>query len=335
MKRWFFLIALLFMIITHACDFDKGEKTKQNVTNKKTTTLYHGFNADSSYNFVKRQVDFGPRVPGSEAHGKCADFLAAKLNEFCDTVITQNFKARVYTNEIFDGINIVGSINPAASNRILVCSHWDSRPYADMDEDVKNHNTPIPGANDGASGVGVILELARQLQMERPNMGVDFLLLDMEDYGPKVDYDNGGESTEHFWGLGAQYWGKNPHVYGYKARFGILLDMVGNASLHVMQEQYSQYYAKNILDKVWTMADTLGYADVFVKETGGIVTDDHVFINELTGIPTVDIIHQNLFSKNGLFFDQWHTLEDDIHHIDPQSLKIVGDVVLNVIRNEK
>ena len=210
-------------------------------------------------------------------------------------------------------------------------SHWDSRPFADQDPDVSKRKMPIDGANDGASGVGVLLELARQFNLQHPEIGVDIVFFDLEDWGPPTDlnlYD------EEYWGLGSQYWAKNPHVYNYDATFGILLDMVGDSNPTFLKEYFSKYYARYYVDLVWDKAKMIGYDNFFINQEGGAINDDHIFVNKYAKIPSIDIIDFDRLSVNGSFFDQWHTTGDNMERIDRQSLKIVGEVLLNVVYYE-
>jgi len=291
------------------------------------------FNADSAYYYTKVQTELGPRVPQTEAHEKCAAWLTNTLKRFTPYVTVQDFKARIYDNRIFDGENIIASFNPDYQKRIFLSSHWDSRPFADHDPDPANHHTPIDGANDGAATVGILLEIARQLSMQQPPIGVDIVLFDLEDYGPPQDSQTSASSDT--WGLGSQYWAKNPHKIGYSANYGILLDMTGAADAIFPKEGYSVYYAPDVVEKVWNTARSLGYGDYFVNETGGYITDDHYFVNKLADIPTIDIIHLDNTSPNGSFYKYWHTVNDKLEFIDPATLKVVGKTLLTVIYNEK
>ncbi len=218
----------------------------------------------------------------------------------------------------------------------MLAAHWDSRPYADHDANSDNHRTPIDGANDGASGVGVLLEIARLLD-ENPideNLGgVDIVLFDLEDYGPATQERN--QYSEDTWALGSQYWAKTPHIPGYQAQFGILLDMVGAADPEFPREYFSQQYASWVLDKVWRKAFDLGYGSYFVNRPGSPISDDHVPMNEIAGIPTINIIHLDPNSTNGTFFDHWHTVNDNLSIIDKETLRIVGEVVASVIYYEQ
>ncbi len=326
------VLALLAAFILPACG-GNGSKTVNTTQKMKTVEVkVPEFNADSAFYFVKKQTDFGPRVPGTEAHAECAAWLVATLKRFTPEVTVQDFKARVYDNRIFEGQNIIASFKPEFQRRIFLSSHWDSRPYADHDPDPSKHNTPIDGANDGASGTGVLLEIARQMSMQLPNVGVDIVLFDLEDYGPPQD-KQAGQNAEN-WGLGSQYWAKNPHTFHYSANYGILLDMVGAADAQFPREGYSVYYASDVVDKVWSIARSLGYGDYFTDKTGGYITDDHYFVNTLADIPTIDIIHMDESSSNGSFYEYWHTVNDNIQHIDPSTLKVVGQTLLTVIYKE-
>ena len=213
----------------------------------------------------------------------------------------------------------------------MLCAHWDSRPYADQDEK-SNHQKPIDGANDGASGVGVLLEIARQIQQQAPQVGIDLIFFDSEDYGTPDFYE--GTYKPDTWCLGSQYWGRIPHVPDYKARFGILLDMVGGKNATFYYEAFSKQTANNAMKKIWKMADHLGYSNYFIKEDGGQITDDHIYVNQYRQIPCVDIIHYDTQTNTG-FNPTWHTLEDNLENIDKATLQAVGQTVMGVIYNEK
>jgi hypothetical protein len=326
-------IIAIFLLMVTSCNNSAppSSKIKENKTTVPQVKV-PDFNADSAYYFVKGQLDFGPRVPMTKAHDDCALWLENSLKRFTPNVIVQDFKARIYDGRIIEGKNIIAAFNPQSKNRVFLCSHWDSRPFADHDPDPSNKNKPIAGANDGASGTGVLLEIARQLSKQNPNIGIDIILFDLEDFGPPEDKQtNQGADT---WGLGSQYWSKNPHIFGYTARYGILLDMVGAPDAKFPMEAFSMYYAPDVVKKVWDVAKGLGYDDYFVYEKGGYITDDHYFINQLAQIPTIDIIHLNPNSANGTFYDHWHTIQDDLSQIDRETLKVVGQTVLTVIYQE-
>ena len=291
------------------------------------------FNADSAYKFVKEQVDFGPRVCNTSAHEKCGDYLVKKIKEYCPNVIIQKGQVQAFNGTMLNFRNIIASYNPGTNNRIFLCSHWDSRPWADHDPDVKKHKTPIDGANDGASGVGVLLEIARQLSLSKPVSGVDILFLDAEDYGPPEDKPRTAETTD-WWALGSQYWAKHPHRENYYAKYGILLDMVGAPHATFMEEGFSMQYAPNVVRNVWGVASRLGYSDYFIYEEGGMITDDHLCINKILEIPTIDLIHLDRNSQTG-FYPYWHTTKDDINSIDKNTLNAVGMTLMELINEEK
>ena len=331
MKNHTALLLIIFLVIMYACGNSK--KPVNNTTEKKQQQIQVPvFNRDSAYAYVEKQVDFGPRVPGTEAHAACEQWLANTMNRFADTVIVQAFKARAYNGEVLRGKNIIASFNEQNKKRVLLSAHWDSRPYADHDPDDANHDKPIDGANDGASGVGVLIETARQFSLQNPAIGVDIIFFDLEDYGPPQDAQSGATET---WGLGSQYWSRNPHKPSYRARYGILLDMVGVADATFLMEGFSMTYAPSRVKKVWDIANTLGYGSYFPQEYGSYITDDHYFINTIANIPTINIIHLENDREGGSFFKHWHTVHDNMESIDRNTLGIVGTVVLNVIYREK
>ncbi len=303
-------------------DTDKQQKIDIKVPN---------FNADRAYDFIAKQVSFGPRVPGTNAHTLCGNWLINKLDSLADTVYVQTFKARIYSGEIKEGKNIIAQFNPSLQKRILLSAHWDSRPYADYDPDPNNHNTPIPGANDGASGVGILLELANLLNENSPSIGIDIAFWDIEDWGePRSVQSSNGE----FWCLGSQYWSRNRLPFNYNANYGILLDMVGASNATFYYEGISNEYAPSILKKVWDIAAKLGYNKYFIPENAAPITDDHLYLNTIANIPTIDIIHQDKNSSTG-FFPYWHTVGDDLDKIDKNTLSAVGSVLAYLIYNEK
>ena len=331
-----FIITIIAALLASCGQNPKQESGTASQNTKKNITIPK-FDADSAYHYVAMQTSFGPRVPETPAHAQCAEWLASKLAEFADTVIVQEFRTRLYNDQGIDGKNIVAVFHPEAKKRIVLCAHWDSRPFADHDPDEAHRHQPIDGANDGASGVGVLIECARQFKAHplNENIGIDIVLFDLEDYGPHQDqameyYD---ENVNH-WALGSQYWAKHPHTYGYKAYYGILLDMVGGSNPNFQKEYYSQGYAAWVSNKVWRKAFDLGYRPYFNNELGTIVSDDHLPLNQIAGIPTIDIIDLQPDSSNECFPEVWHTLNDNLENIDKNTLGMVGDVVINVIYEE-
>jgi len=323
-KLLFFSIPLILVAIS--CN----HPVKNNSNKLKVQIQLPEFNEDTAYYYTKAQVDFGPRVCNTPAHEKCAAFLVARLKPYADIVKTQRFNVKAYDGTILKSQNIIASFKPESQQRIMLCAHWDSRPFSDHDPDPAKRKTPVDGANDGASGVGILMEVARQLSIAKPEIGVDIIFFDAEDYGAP---ENASGNHEDSWCLGSQYWAKNPHVQAYKARFGILLDMVGAEDATFFMEGVSMYYAPDITKKVWDMANQLGFSNYFSYTTSSSLTDDHLYINKIINIPTIDIIHQVPGSENG-FFPYWHTTKDNMDNISKKTLKVVGQTMLAIVRQE-
>ena len=309
-----------------------GNKTSNNVDDQDNKVVVNvpKFNADSAYQYVKAQVDFGPRIPNTQGHVNCGNYLAGQLEKFGAKVYNQYADVIAYDGTLLKARNIIGAYKPESKKRVALFAHWDTRPWADNDPDEKNHHTPILGANDGASGVGTLLEIARQIQQQAPELGIDIIFFDAEDYGAPQFYE--GEHKEESWCLGSQYWAQHPHVDGYNARYGILLDMVGGKNTVFLKEKYSEKYAPDINKKVWKAAKRIGYENIFVDQDGDPITDDHLFVNRLANIKTIDIIAND--AEYG-FPPTWHTLNDNMENIDKNTLKATGQTVLEVIYNEK
>jgi hypothetical protein len=323
MKRLVTIAAAVLLMAAFSCGGEQG-------TGRGTPQGKAEFDAASAYGFVKKQVEFGPRVPGTPAHAACADWLVKTLRQWTPDVVVQEFKAKAYDGRLLEGKNIVASFDKDKTDRVLLCAHWDSRPFADHDPDPANHFKPVMGANDGASGVGVLLETARCLSVKKPAVGVDILLLDLEDFG---EHRNWSGYSQDSWALGSQHWAKNPHRPGYKARFGILLDMVGGAGAVFPREGTSLYYAPAVVRKVWDAARGLGLGRYFVETESDPLIDDHVYINRFARIPTVDIIDYD--TLRGGFPASWHTIGDTLDKIDRDILAAVGRTVLAVVHQEK
>ncbi len=286
------------------------------------------FSGDSAYLFVKAQVDFGPRVPNTAAHQKCGDYLIESLKKFGCEVVVQKFDAVAYDKTVLKSRNIIASLNPKASRRIIIAAHWDTRPIADKDK--KDTLKPIDGANDGGSGVAIILELARTISLseKKPTVGIDFILFDSEDYG-QPDYTSQQDYKPETWCLGSQYWSKNNPS---KAYFGILLDMVGAKNAKFYMEGTSMKNASSINQRIWDIGNKLGFSNSFIYKGSPEITDDHVYMNK-AGIPTIDIIEYDPSQGNSFFGSYHHTLQDNMDIIDKETLKAVGQTVLQVIYN--
>lgn len=282
------------------------------------------FVADSAYNNVRQQVDFGPRVPGTPAHKAAGEWLISRLKSTGANVIEQRATLTAFNGAKLPAINILGRFNENVKERILLLAHWDTRPWADQDPDPNNRTTPSDGANDGASGVGVLLEIARILSETPTDKGVDILFVDAEDYGR----DNDDES----WALGARYFVNNPPVKNYFPTEVILLDMVGGENAQFRREIFSQRSAPQLCDRIWQTAAEEGFQNYFINQTGGAITDDHVeFIN--AGIPAIDIIEFNPY--NGGFNATWHTKADNMSNISAETLRAVGQTIVNYLYLKK
>jgi glutaminyl-peptide cyclotransferase len=331
MKNNFFRVIItgLSLLILFSCGEDKPKQETQTTTEaSKPMVPAPLFNSDSAYKYVEQQVAFGPRVPNTPAHQKCGSYLIAKLKSFADTVTVQEFQAKAFDGKMLNLKNIKASFNLDAPKRILLASHWDSRPFADQDS--VNPRDPILGANDGASGVGILIEIARLLhENKRPNVGVDIILFDGEDYG-QPDFYQGPQQYDS-WCLGSQYWSKNKG--SYTAYFGILLDMVGGKDAKFGMEGTSMKYAPTVVKKVWDIANKLGFGKYFIYQQTAQITDDHLYVNQLAKIPMIDIIEYD-DSDGNYFGSYWHTHNDNMDVIDKATLNAVGQTVLQTVYEE-
>ncbi len=321
----------LVLILSGGCKPKTGDKPATKAASG-TEVQIPVFSGDSAYAYVEKQVSFGPRVPASQAHAACAQWLEGKFRAFGAQVSLQESTVKIYDGKSVPMKNIIASFQPEKSNRILLMAHWDSRPFADQDPDPAKRDTPILGANDGGSGVGVLLEIARDLQNQPTPLGIDLILFDVEDYGSPAHRNV--DSNQDFWCLGSQYWARNPHIQGYFARYGILLDMVGAPDATFTMEEVSRNYAQSVLDKIWTAANGLGYGRYFTFEKTNQLIDDHRFINEIIGIPSVDIIQYDPATVSN-FNASWHTQADNMSNISKETLTAVGRTVMKVIYTEK
>lgn len=332
MKKYSLVLILFLSLLMQPGCKNKDTGTVSNEKEKTTIPVsVPDFNSDSAYAYVVAQVGFGPRVPNTEAHRSCGDYLVAALKRFGATVQVQEAKLTAYNGDRLNARNIIGSYNSDNSRRILLFAHWDTRPYADHDPNPDKWRDPIDGADDGASGVGALLEICRQLDRSNPGIGVDVIFFDAEDYGtPRFITEN---STRESWCLGSQYWSTNPHIANYRAEYGILLDMVGSRNATFFKETTSLESAPEIVEKVWDAARNLGYGKYFFNEEGGGVLDDHTFVIEGRNIPCIDIINYDPESTHR-FGAYWHTHNDKLDNIDRNTLKAVGQTVLEVVYKE-
>lgn len=321
------IIYIIGMAMLTACH------TTKKTQNDSQPVVKVQFDADSAYAFCQRQCDFGPRVMNSEAHELCAQWIAQKFTQYGCQVSLQKANLKGYDGTMLKSTNIIATTASSSSvdqQRILLCAHWDSRPWADNDPDSANWRKPVLAANDGASGVAVMLEVARILQKhDSAKVAVDFLCFDAEDWGvPQWSNQSDADS----WALGAQYWAKNPApLVPSDYRYAILLDMVGGQGAKFYHEGFSLEHARPIVEKVWRAAAAAGYGSFFPTQLGGYVTDDHVPVNEEAHIPCIDIINHYPDCSQSSFGPTWHTVSDDMQHIDRHTLQAVGQTLIQVI----
>ena len=280
---------------------------------------------------------FGPRVPGSFAHEQCGDWLAGKLARYGAQVKNQYGIMTNYAGKPQPLRNIVAYFEGNTPKPVLLCAHWDTRPWSDEEEDYDNRFEPVPGANDGASGVGVIIEIVRQLSLLKaqgaPVPSVQIVFFDCEDMGSPRHYT--GKEREDTWCLGSQYWAKEYKHSTLNSQhstisYGILLDMVGDPSATFPREYISATHAGNYLEQIWRTASRLGYGRYFVQQAAYPITDDHYYINTIAGIPCVDIIDYSPHTETG-FAPWWHTQRDNMQNINHQTLQAVGETILTTI----
>ncbi len=317
----FLIVPTLLLVLFVSC---KNESPPPPLTEKVKLSV-PAFNSDSAYIYIEKQLSFGYRVPGTEAHEKTIQWLTDKMQKLGGEVTQQNFKANFLGLKNVECTNIMARFNTDLSTRVLLAAHFDTRMIAEKDDERKDE--PIPGADDGASGVAVLLEIARIVSQNPVGIGVDILFFDAEDQGTS------GPGSDKTWALGAQYWSKNIIPKGYKPEYGILLDMVGSENATFGKESLSTGFARELQNKIWTLAQNMGYSDYFQNFSAGTVFDDHVYVNRDAKIKMVDII--NMSPKDQMSFGFYHhTHDDNIDIISKRTLKVVGQVVTAVLYNE-
>ena len=336
MKKSKIMIALLIVALIAGAAFNFLPSNKAEVSEteeiEKVQPVGPDFNADSAYIYLQEQCDFGPRTMNSVAHDKCEKWIIQKFEQYGCKVTTQKATLNGYDGTPLRSTNIIASYNPEATTRIMFCAHWDCRPWADNDPDSTNWHKPIIAANDAASGVGVMIELARILKGSGLELGVDFNCFDAEDYGTPQWFE--GEDPGDTWALGAQYFANNLPE-GYAPRYGILLDMVGGVGAKFYREGMSMQYAPAIVKKVWNAARQVGYGSYFPKADGGMITDDHIPVNQTANIPCIDVIPYYPDCAQSSFGPTWHTIADNMDNIDKNTLKAVGQTMVQVLFTEK
>lgn len=315
------------------------KEEKPNGSDQKTEITPPAFSKDSAMAYLKKQVDFGPRIPMSKGHNACYEWILQECKKRGAKLHEQYSKVTDWEGNATPVHNIVASFSPEKKTRVLLAAHWDSRWVADKDNDKAQQKKPIDGANDGASGVAVLLELARLFQNTTPQVGVDLVFFDNEDQGAPEWSDLPPAISNKTWCLGSQYWADNLHISGYRAQYGILLDMVAGKNARFNKEGTSMQAAGDVMNWVWAYANKMGYGQLFVNEETGGITDDHVYMNE-AGIRSIDIIDMrpNTLSMgmgNYEFGSFHHTQQDNLSNIDPYVLEAVGKVVAMVVYNTK
>lgn len=294
------------------------------------------FSGDSAYLYIERQMAFGPRVPNSAAHTQCAVWLIEQLRAFGAEVELQKGFMPDYRGNNQQIYNIIGHFNTpetASRPRVLLGAHYDTRPWCDEEENYSDRYYNVPGANDGASGVGVLLEIARQIGLRLADSvsitPVDIIFFDVEDMGTPHFYT--GSEREDTWCLGSQLWATNyAKNLMPQYQYGVILDMVGAPDASFPREMYSTNYAANYQQKIWRSAEQLGYGALFNNQQSYPITDDHYYINYIAGIPCVDIIHYDIRNATG-FASWWHTRQDDMSNISKSTLQAVGEVVMSLL----
>ena len=333
MKHILYGIMSLSVLLFTAC---KGQKTAVDnapaIDSSRICSVK--FSGDSAFRFVKDQCNFGPRVPNSEAAARCADYIERKFTEFGLKVTNQRTTITAWDQKKLQCRNIIAAYKPEQPERVVICAHYDSRPWADNDPDETKRNEPVMAANDGASGVAVMLEVARLIDKVSPKVGVDFICFDLEDYGAPDWAPAEVQQRGDTWCLGSQYWSANPHVEGYNARYGILLDMVGGRGSTFSHEGFSLKYAQSIVVRLWEAAVYAGASDYFINSPGGYITDDHIPMNEVAMIPTVDVVPYHEEGESN-FGPTWHTTQDTPENIDPEVLRAVGQTVIQMLSEEE
>ena len=329
LKLFFWLFASTTLLFASCDGQTKGNRSKADTI---ALSPCPRFSADSAMLYIKEQCAFGPRVTGSDAARRCGDYLVERFKAFGAEVEEQTATVTIWDGTKLPARNIIARINPANPDRILLCAHWDCRPWADNDPNEANHHTPILAANDAASGVAVMLEICRLLQENPVQVGIDMICFDAEDLGtPQWAEDRLGSSDT--WCLGSRFWAQRAKADGYKARYGILLDMVGGRGATFSREGISRQMAQPIVNLVWQLAGQLGYRQFFPLSDGNYITDDHVNVNEIASVPCIDIIPYYREGPSS-FGPTWHTVKDTPDNIDPNVLEAVGQTLTQLLFNE-
>jgi glutaminyl-peptide cyclotransferase len=324
MKPMYRLFPIVFSVLFVTSCGQKttpDQKPKEPSQTQRVNTI-PTFDGKNAFRYLKAQTAFGPRNPGSSSHEQCKNYLAQELQKYAEAVNLQPFPHTGYRGEHYTMTNIIASFNLQATKRVMLCAHWDTRPEADMERNSARRALPILGANDGASGVSVLLELARIFNHTPPPIGIDIVLFDGEDFGRSGDLGN------YF--LGSRYFATQKPP-SFNPRFAILLDLVGDKNLLLPKEGFSVQFAPEVVRLIWETARDLGVSQ-FLDSVGGTIEDDHIPLNN-AGIPTVDIIDLDLVGGSAPQPDRkyWHTHQDTPDRCSPESLEAVGKVLAHFL----
>jgi len=314
------LFSVLFIGCPSAKDTPPVENPKTSPTSEHAIDTIPTFDGQAAYSLVEKQLNFGPRVPGTKSHVACRDFLLSELRQLTDTAFLQSFKAEIYGKQI-QFSNIIGAYNPKSLQRVMLCAHWDSRPRSDQDPNPADTAKPCPAANDGASGVAVLLEIAHRLREKTPDIGIDIVLFDGEDYGYEHDLSNYFIGSRHFAG----------NLPFAKPLSAVLLDLIGDKEAEFRFEPSSYNSNQAAINKIWDIAARRGYS-YFKAEQGNGVSDDHDMLIQAK-IPSIDIIDVNLVGQTDKNPRRkyWHTTHDTIENISAETLQCVGQCVLEYV----
>lgn len=290
------------------------------------------FSGDSARAWAAAQVAFGPRVPGTPAAQHAGDWIIAQMRARADSVEVQSWTHVTQRGDTLHLRNIIARFRPALTSRVLYLTHWDTRPTADNDQNLGARQRPIPGANDGAAGVGLFVALADALRHAPPGVGVDLLFVDGEDYGAFEDWADTTKNRDVM--IGSQYFAKHLPD-GYRPLFGVLFDMIGDRSLQLYEEGNSVNAAPEVVSRVWDAARELGYEKIFIPQVKYSVTDDHLPLLR-AGMHVIDVVDLDYCSDGGVDCegtarDLHHTQQDTMDRVSARSLQVVGDVAFTLV----
>lgn len=318
-----FVLTIFLLLLLNGCENNRTDRRDSPIRLEQQEDIYvPEFNEERAFEYLLAQTEFGPRNPGSVGHRQCLQYLTFELQKYADAVNQQSFRHTGYSGRSYQMTNIIASFNIEATSRILLGAHWDTRPRAERDPDPNKRDEPILGANDGASGVAVLLEIARVLKETLPSIGVDIILFDGEDYGREGDLDQ--------YCIGAKYFARNKPA-GFRPRFGIIVDLVGDKEARFPRESNSLHHAPWVVDLLWNTARDLNIHQFENREASAIY-DDHIPLNE-AGIPTALIIDSELVGYEGTNERRryWHTTMDTPEQCSPETLGAVGSILTEII----